>query len=436
MNIGLRSKLLIGNLALYGVMAVLFAIYVPAQQEQDAQAAFERHAASSARILASLAQDSVASEGSGGQQNLQHDLRTVGVTDPEILSLAVLRTNNSVMAQYASQEFIGEDLVLKTSKTPQLWAKGRFLHASEPLVNEGKLIGTVVIVLSRSRITDQVEASRNKALVIDLIMLVIGVVLTLLVVQSVTKPVMRVADSLGTVSSELSANARDQEASSAEESAVVAQTRLSMEVLLDSAQQIANSSGEVLGNAERTASGNQQVAARFADLALMTDKVAEILATIMKIADRADLLALNASLEGTRAGEAGKGFTLVAAEMRRLAENIMDSVSGIRTLMTEMREASQGAVEASDKSHSSSEETAASARRIAMLTQEQRQATEQVMASMDEMNNVLRETIEGVQRSTAASRDLIDLSHNLAHLVTPMDSQARNKDAAVSSEES
>lgn len=436
MNLGLRSKLLIGNLALYGVMAVLFAIYVPAQQERDAQAAFERHAASSARILASLANDSVANEANGGRETLEHDLKTVGRTDPEILSLAVLRTDNSVLAQYSAQNFVGEDLVLKTATTPQLWAKGPYMHASEPLVHGGKVIGTVVIVLSRSGITDQVETSRNKALIIDLIMLVIGFVLTLLVVQSVTKPVMRVADSLGAVSSELSANARDQEASSAEEAAVVAQTRLSMEVLLDSAQQIANQSGEVLGNAERTASGNQQVAARFADLAQMTDKVAEILATIMKIADRADLLALNASLEGTRAGEAGKGFTLVAAEMRRLAENIMDSVSGIRTLMTEMREASQGAVEASDKSHSSSEETAASARRIAMLTQEQRQATEQVMASMDEMNNVLRETIEGVQRSTAASRDLIDLSHNLAHLVTPMDGSERSGDSAKSSEKS
>ena len=112
-------------------------------------------------------------------------------------------------------------------------------------------------------------------------------------------------------------------------------------------------------------------------------------------------------------------------KMRRLAENIMDSVSGIRTLMTEMRAASQGAVEAYDKSKRSRADTAASARRIAMLTQEQRQATEQVMASMDEMNNVLRETIEGVQRSTTVSKDLIDLSFALADLVAPEDDETR-----------
>ena len=419
MTLGLRSKLLIGNLALYGIMAVLFAIYVPAQQEEAAEEAFHLHAVSSARIIASLAETSVSNEAEGGQAALKEDLRVVGMTDTDIVSLAVLRPDNSVLAEYRASSFKNEELVLKTAKRPQTWSKGNYLHASQPVTHGGKLVGTVVIVLSKSKIAEQAATSRSQALLLDLVILVIGVFLTLLIVQSVTKPVLRVASSLDSVSSELSANAREQEASSAEEAAVVAETRLSMEVLLDSAQQIATQSSEVLGNAERTASVSQQVAARFAELAQMTDKVAEILATIMKIADRADLLALNASLEGTRAGEAGKGFTLVASEMRRLAENIMDSVSGIRTLMTEMREASQGAVEASDSSRSSSVETAESARRIAMLTQEQRQATEQVMASMDEMNNVLRETIEGVQRSTSVSKDLIDLSHNLANLVTP-----------------
>jgi methyl-accepting chemotaxis protein len=425
LNLGLRRQLLVGNLALYGVMAVLFAIYVPAQQEQAAKDAFERHATSFTRNLASLGVASVVNEDLGGRETLQRDFESAGSADSEILYIGVVRPDNSMIAEYRSSGFEGQTGLFGATNKSQIQTEGLELHTAEPLLHEDGFVGTVVVVYSLERIDKLTKDSRKDALIIDAVMLFIGVAITLLVVRSVTRPVMRVAGSLDKVSGELAANARDQEASSAEEAAVVAQTRQSMETLLDSAQQIANQSGEVLGNAERTASGSQQVADRFADLAQMTDKVAEILATIMKIADRADLLALNASLEGTRAGEAGKGFALVAAEMRRLAENIMDSVSGIRTLMTEMREASQGAVEASDKSKSSSEETAASARRIAMLTQEQRQATEQVMASMDEMNNVLRETIEGVQRSTTVSKDLIDLSFALADLVAPEDNEAR-----------
>jgi methyl-accepting chemotaxis protein len=247
----------------------------------------------------------------------------------------------------------------------------------------------------------------------------IGTIIIFLLASNIAAPALNIATKLKSLSEDLLSTARGQEASSAEEAAVVAETRQSMEILLSSAQEIASQSSEVLGNAERTASGNRKLADRFGDLGQLSDRVAEILATIMQIADRADLLALNASLEGTRAGEAGKGFTLVAAEMRRLAENIMDSVSGIRALMTELRTASQAAESASAKGQDLSQETAESAQRIALLTQEQRQSTEQVMTSMDEMSNVLHQSLEGVQRYTQAADSLVTIAQHLADMISP-----------------
>lgn len=407
-----------GYLALWAAMALVFAIYVPHQQEKEAGRAFERHATSLTRVLANLAQASVVVEDMGGAETLEQDFKTAGRSDSEVLYLRALRPDGSVIAGYQSTE--GETKVesITATETAASLIRDGVLHTSEPIIHEDEYIGSIVAGFSRSNVTDRTAKTRRDALYMDLAMLIIGILLMLLVVRSVTKPVMGVAGSLDKVSKELSDAARAQAASSAEEAAVVAQTRQSMETLLNSAQEIANQSSEVLGNAERSAIGSQQVADRFADLAQMIDKVAEILATIMNIADRADLLALNASLEGTRAGEAGKGFTLVAGEMRRLAENIMGSVSVIRTLMNDMRGASLGAVEASDKGQQSSQETMASARRIAMLTQEQRQATEQVMTSMDEMNVVLRQAFEGVQRATSVSEGLVDLSTALAVIVS------------------
>jgi methyl-accepting chemotaxis protein len=199
----------------------------------------------------------------------------------------------------------------------------------------------------------------------------------------------------------------------------VAETRRSMETLLDSAQQIADRSGEVLGNAERSTGGSQQIASRIGTLNELAENVAELLRIIMQIADKTDLLALNASLEGTRAGEAGKGFALVAAEMRRLAENVVESVAGIRGLMKDMRDASQAAVLASQEGTKSSTATTHSAREIALLTQEQRQATEQVMASMDEMGDILSHTLHGIQRTTSSASQLTALSGKLARMVNP-----------------
>ena len=61
-------------------------------------------------------------------------------------------------------------------------------------------------------------------------------------------------------------------------------------------------------------------------------------------ADKSDLLALNASLEGTKAGEAGRGFALVAAEMRRLAESVMAAAREIKQLASDIRTAAADTV--------------------------------------------------------------------------------------------
>jgi methyl-accepting chemotaxis protein len=202
-----------------------------------------------------------------------------------------------------------------------------------------------------------------------------------------------------------------------------------MELLYESAQQIATQSSDVLGNAERAVHGSQQIGTRIDQLNMHAEKVGEVLATIMSIADRADLLALNASLEGTKAGDVGKGFILVAAEMRRLAENVMASATEIRALMKEMRQASQAAVDASQGGIHSSDATTGSAREIARLTQQQRQSTEQVIASMTEMQEVLRVNVEAVQRSTLSAHSLMQLAQALLVTVDPNHPKARTKDS-------
>src|SRR4029077_3403338 len=79
---------------------------------------------------------------------------------------------------------------------------------------------------------------------------------------------------------------------------------------------------------------------------LKTDlpQVSSIAQVIQQVADRSALLALNAALEGTKAGEVGRGFSLVAAEMRKLAENVAGSARDIGRIVEKIQESGNEAV--------------------------------------------------------------------------------------------
>lgn len=75
----------------------------------------------------------------------------------------------------------------------------------------------------------------------------------------------------------------------------------------------------------------------------------DIISIINNVADKTKIIAFNAELEASNSGEAGKNFHVVATEIRRLSDNIIDSIKEIKEIITEIQKASDTLIHDSEK---------------------------------------------------------------------------------------
>ncbi|WP_223068964.1 methyl-accepting chemotaxis protein [Paenibacillus caui] len=155
-------------------------------------------------------------------------------------------------------------------------------------------------------------------------------------------------------------------------------------------------------------------------LDLRTAEIDRITLLISEIANQINLLALNAAIEAARAGEYGRGFSVVAGEIRKLAEQssasakeIADTVAHIRTgsresiaamgrVMAEVETGSGLVTEAGD----SFNQIVHLAEQVSSRVQEVSAVTEQISASSEQILDSVRQTLEITEQNLAGTKEI------------------------------
>ncbi len=239
----------------------------------------------------------------------------------------------------------------------------------------------------------------------------------------------------------------------------VHETTASTEELAHAAREIARRAGAVAQMAERTLSAaershagartftdsmlrmrreHEELRAAVQTLSQRVQQIGRIVEFIDGVADKSDLLALNAELEGSRAGEVGRGFSLVAAEMRQMAENVMRSTQQIERLIDEIRDATTAAVRATESGVKATDagvalgrevagglesilalarDTAQAASAISQATDQQRQSSDQLAEAMTEVLRVAEQSLQSAQQIAGSSGDLANLAREMKEMV-------------------
>ena len=135
---------------------------------------------------------------------------------------------------------------------------------------------------------------------------------------------------------------------------------------------------------------------RVSALSSAAARIGDIVEIINNIAGQTNLLALNATIEAARAGEAGRGFSVVASEVKALAEQTAKATGEIGQQISGIQSATQESVAAINEIRNSIEKLSGISSTIASAIEEQGATTQEVSRNVQHVAKGAQEVSSNV----------------------------------------
>jgi methyl-accepting chemotaxis protein len=212
---------------------------------------------------------------------------------------------------------------------------------------------------------------------------------------------------LNSATAEILASTQQQAASTGEQNAAIQQTTSTMEEVTQSGVQISERAKQVAASAEATSAASKSglqaventtktmeaireqaeaVAENVVSLSERTQAVGEIIATVNDLAEQSHLLALNAAIEAAAAGEHGRSFSVIASEVKNLADQSREATVQVRSILGDIQKGINSSV---------------------MLTEEAVKRVDSGKQQADVADRTIREMTENIQQSVQAFQQIV-----------------------------
>ena len=224
--------------------------------------------------------------------------------------------------------------------------------------------------------------------------------------QSVVNEVNVASDYVAAGSNQMSESANSIASGANQQAASAEEVSSSFEQMLANVQNNLNNAKTTEASARSAAENIKMSNKSVFETVEAMKTIAEKITIISDIAEKTDLLAINAAIEAARAGEHGEGFAVVAAEVRKLAEQSQRAAIEINTVS----KSSVGIAEQSGKQLAEIvpdiEKTAELVRDIVLASEEQEIGISQVNNAMTQLSDVIQQNTANAEELSSGSEEL------------------------------